>query len=170
MIGNAFVEQLFGQSLSLRRSRSDIASIAAARGPRQLHPDNFLERVRNATLVEAGIPSNKHHFAQVDIMAHHGVKSGIRRAMFQAIVNIGCKLGLSQPLDVQHSYVRHELAPPVRFSNLVLPLSAKILLVEALVVDTPILVVASMRIPFLPIPIIPAGRQHVVDISKLSPP
>src|SRR5579864_3644677 len=108
---DAFVEQRFRYSLSLRRSRPDIASIATARGAGQLNPDHFLQRVRNAAFVEAGVPGHEHRLAQVDIVPHHGVKAGIGGAVLEALDDIGLELGLPQLLDIQHRDVRHDRLP-----------------------------------------------------------
>jgi len=68
MIADALVEQRLRQSLSLRRSRPDIASIGADRGARQLHADDLFELVRDAALIEASVPSHEHRLTQINVV------------------------------------------------------------------------------------------------------
>jgi hypothetical protein len=65
--------------------------------------------MRNPAFIEARIPRQEHRFRKIDVVAHHTVETGIRRAMLQALFNVRSELRFLELLYVQHCDIGHGL-------------------------------------------------------------
>lgn len=104
---HALVDAFLSQTVPLRRSGSNVPSVVALSGARQLDANDLLERVVDRPGVENGSPRNVQRRRQRGVVALNRMEGRIGSPMLQALLHKTGEARIHELFDLEHRDVRH---------------------------------------------------------------